>query len=214
VASFAYHLGLSAAAGVGAGVAANRMLSIGWEESVCIGILVLGSGFICDLDSADSHHTHHALNIASAVAPALLLTAAGSWALSSTVIFLSASLSYLLTRVLLREVVRHISAPRGMFHSVPAAIVWACMVFLAFHDLPQNTRLLFAGASAGGYLLHLVLDASFSKVSISGAGFDPGQHSGFALKLYSSSMFANFICYGLLITLCFLCLRTLGFIDL
>ncbi len=213
MASFVYHLAVSGVAGAGAGMAASSSFGATWEESLSLGILVLGSGFLSDVDSADSHHTHHALNIASALAPALLLSAAGIGSLGPTMVFLCASLSFLLIRVVLREVVRHLSSPRGMFHSVPAALAWAGLVFLSFHELPESMRLMFAGAAGGGYLLHLVLDASVSRVTLSGGAFAPSRYSGFALKLYSESMFANFVCYGALLSLTFFCLRSLGWIE-
>ncbi len=213
MASFAYHLALSGAAAVGASSYASRVQQCSLEDSLCLGVLVLGSGFVCDMDSADSHHTHHALNIASAVAPALILSAAGVYLQSPTMTFLIASLSFWAIRIVLREVVRHTASHRGMFHSVPAAAVWFCMVFLAFRGIVPDQRLLFAAGACGGYLIHLILDAAVAHQSMSGQSFSPSKNSGFALKLYSPSLFANFICYALLLSLGFLSLRDAGLVD-
>ncbi len=77
---------------------------------------------------------------------------------------------------------------RGIFHSLPMTVVMASGTALIFHASPPPVRYLYAGACAGGYLFHLILDEACSF-------FGAKKSLGTALKLHSSSIPATLLAY-------------------
>jgi hypothetical protein len=90
-----------------------------------------------------------------------------------------------------------ITVHRGMFHSLPAALIAAEIVFLA-HDHPGLTdKLVLSGGVFVGFLSHLVLDEIYS-VDISGVVPKLKASAGSALKLASKSVPASFVTWLML----------------
>ncbi len=92
---------------------------------------------------------------------------------------------------------------RGIFHSVPAAILFGLITIwlLDFLEIfPAHKLILGLGVSIG-YLGHLLLDEIYSSVNLHGRSLLPKQSLGSALKLYSSSKIATLLFYGLIFAL-------------
>lgn len=92
---------------------------------------------------------------------------------------------------------------RGMFHSVPAAILSGLGIIWMFKYFSiENYSGFFVGlAISVGYMGHLILDEIYSSVNLSGHSLLPKQSMGSALKLYSSSRIATVFVYGTIIFL-------------
>jgi membrane-bound metal-dependent hydrolase YbcI (DUF457 family) len=88
---------------------------------------------------------------------------------------------------------------RGMFHSLPAAAIFAELTYLAC-DCPDNSLRLFkAGAVLIGFMSHLILDEIWA-VQFRG-GFRLKSSFGTALKLWDKVWWANISAYAKLILL-------------
>ena len=109
---------------------------------------------------------------------------------------------YLLIRYGLGFVLRRCSVHRGMFHSIPAMLIFGLLIYLEYQG-EMRTRLLLAGGVMIGFLSHLVLDEIYA-VDFNGVRLRLNQFAGSALKLASPSWVATCVCYGLLVGLGFL----------
>ena len=95
------------------------------------------------------------------------------------------------------KVFRHFTEHRGIFHSIPAALLMG-MISIAIADLFYlEKKLVFSIGLAvtAGYLCHLVLDELNSTVNHSGVPFMPKKSLGTALKLWSSSLLTTLVVY-------------------
>lgn len=92
---------------------------------------------------------------------------------------------------------------RGMFHSIPASVIFGliCFYFLDSLKLEIEKNLILSFALFIGYISHLVLDEIYAGVNFEGIFFNPKQSLGTALKLFSKSQLANITTYSLLIIL-------------
>jgi membrane-bound metal-dependent hydrolase YbcI (DUF457 family) len=92
---------------------------------------------------------------------------------------------------------------RGMFHSLPAAAVAGLATLLLAKHLehPDIVATIFALGAVAGYMSHLVLDVIYDSVTLDGKSFLPSPKLGGAMKLFSSSGWANLFTYVLLIAL-------------
>jgi membrane-bound metal-dependent hydrolase YbcI (DUF457 family) len=92
---------------------------------------------------------------------------------------------------------------RGMFHSIPAALIAAEIVFLAHKttDIPGSVKL--ALGVLIGFLSHLVMDELWS-VNLSGISIRLNKAAGSALKLFSPSLPATCTAYLILAALTYL----------
>jgi len=92
---------------------------------------------------------------------------------------------------------------RGMFHSIPAVILFGLLAvwILEFLDMSGHERLIIGAAVSIGYLGHLILDEMHSSINLHGHSLLPKQSLGSALKLYSSSRLATLFVYILIFVL-------------
>lgn len=102
---------------------------------------------------------------------------------------------------------------RGMFHSIPAAILFGLLTiwWAHFFSIIQGWELLVGASVTVGYIGHLVLDEIYSSINLSGYSLLPKQSIGSALKLYSNSRISTVIFYGLLFALALTLPETRGF---
>jgi hypothetical protein len=92
---------------------------------------------------------------------------------------------------------------RGMFHSVPAAILFGLLNiwFLHLFSIIKGQELIIGSAVAIGYLGHLILDEAYSAVNLHGHSIFPKQSLGNALKFHSTSRISTLLFYFLLFML-------------
>ncbi len=84
---------------------------------------------------------------------------------------------------------KHFTEHRGVFHSIPAALVMGlvAMSVSGLLGLGEKMALVVGLAITAGYLSHLVLDEINSTVNLSGIPFKPKKSLGTALKLTGGS---------------------------
>lgn len=92
---------------------------------------------------------------------------------------------------------------RGIFHSIPGAILFGLLTiwFLSLLNSLEEQRLFLGLAVSIGYLGHLILDEVYSSVNLRGHSLLPKKSLGSALKFYSSSKMASFLFYFLIFIL-------------
>ena len=94
-----------------------------------------------------------------------------------------------------------------MFHSIPAIMIWSCIVYNACYSSTELNRIYLTCSAAIGYLLHLIIDELYGLIDISGGVFYPKKSSGTALKFISTSFWGTILCYTILLCLLFFSLQ-------
>lgn len=92
---------------------------------------------------------------------------------------------------------------RGMFHSIPAALIAGLAALLIARTwlLDEHTAWFFALAAGLGYLTHLILDELYATRTLSGNIFTPKRSLGTALKFTSRSRARTLATYLILAVL-------------
>lgn len=92
---------------------------------------------------------------------------------------------------------------RGIFHSIPAAILSGLLAIwiLDFADILNSERFIMGVAVSCGYLGHLILDEMHASINLHGHSLLPKQSLGSALKFYSSSKMVTLFVYILIFAL-------------
>jgi hypothetical protein len=98
---------------------------------------------------------------------------------------------------------KHFTVHRGVFHSIPAALVigLAAMSVSGRLGIGEKMALAVGLAITAGYLSHLVLDEINSTVNLSGIPFKPKKSLGTALKLTGGSKITTTAIYVALVLL-------------
>ncbi|MDR3234840.1 MAG: metal-dependent hydrolase [Planctomycetaceae bacterium] len=173
--SFFQHITCSTAAGVALGGAASVF---GFPLPVC-GVsagLCSVAGMLPDIDSDTSKSFQECIYLAAGLGSALLVQRlrhlpAGSGHLDPDITIICAAAMFLFIRFGIGWCVKRLTVHRGMFHSIPAAVLSGEIVYLLAAGTPEE-RLLKGAAAVTGYLSHLILDEVFS-IDSTGQVFKP-----------------------------------------
>lgn len=94
--------------------------------------------------------------------------------------------------------ITRLTVHRGIFHSIPAAIVCGEIVFLLFPHLPFSNRWVMAAISTVGYLTHLILDEIYS---VQWDKLEVKKSLGTALDIGNFRNLSTWLIYILVVTL-------------
>jgi hypothetical protein len=197
MAGFKTHVTVSSVLGVGYGAAAYGFFHL--PPSTCI--LAAGlcgvSGMLPDLDSGPGRPLHESCSFAAAAVPMMLIDRFQAWGLNHEMIILAGAAIYFLIRFGLPEVLKLLTEHRGMFHSIPTALIFGEIAFLLASGTDVNLRLFKAGGVVLGFLSHLVLDEIWSVEFFSR---HPGLKKSFgtAFKLIGKGWGPNLVTFTLL----------------
>ncbi|MGV2336179.1 MAG UNVERIFIED_CONTAM: metal-dependent hydrolase [Planctomycetaceae bacterium] len=89
---------------------------------------------------------------------------------------------------------------RGMFHSIPALLIAAELMFLVYPSPELRVRILMSLGVGVGFLSHLLLDEVYS-VQWDGARVRLAKSAGSALKVWGDDALPNGVAMGLLLVL-------------
>jgi hypothetical protein len=196
MAGFKTHIATSTVLGIGYGATAHVGYGVPAGPCLLAAGLCSVSGMLPDLDSDNSVPVRETLAFAGAAVPMLVLNRfQDTWTTDALV--LTAAILYVLIRFGFGAFLKSYTRHRGMFHSLPAAIIFAELAYLAC-DCPENsTRLLKAGAVLLGFMSHLVLDELWAVDWRNGCRLKSS--FGTALKLWDKVWWANISAYAKLI---------------
>ena len=114
---------------------------------------------------------------------------------SSENILAATLISFFLVRYILGYLLAKFTVHRGLWHSVPAAVLCSEITYLLFFDLPVKVRLLYALSVLGGFISHLLLDEMYS---VKVLALDTKRSFGTALKFTGPSKLQTFLLYFLI----------------
>lgn len=161
MANFKTHIAVSGIAGIGYGACGYVLGEQPLPTCVLAGGLCAVAGMMPDLDSGPGVPLRESMALAAAVIPMMLLERFRDLGLSHESMILLTVAVYLLIRFGGAELLRRFTTHRGMFHSLPAALIAAELGFLlASGTVPL--RIYKAGGVLVGYVVHLLLDEIYS----------------------------------------------------
>ncbi len=211
MADFKTHITFSTLAGIGYGGVAYAGYDLPLSTCILAGGLCSVSGMLPDVDSDSGVPLRESLAFAAAVVSMMMVDRFQQFGLSAEMIVLSGAATYLAVRFGFGEWLRRYTVHRGMFHSLPAAVIAGELTFLlASGDL--SLRCYKAGAVVTGYLAHLVLDELFSVEWYRGR-LRLKRSFGTALKLFGRSWWPNLSAYAKLGLLSWLVLYEPGWMN-
>jgi hypothetical protein len=200
MAGFKTHITVSTLMGAGYGGAAHMMFGVPWPTCALAGGLCSVSGMLPDLDSDSGRPLHESIALAAAVVPMMLLHRFQQTGMSHESMILAAAGIYVLIRFGAAALLKRYTVHRGMFHSLPAAVIFGEIAFLLASGEDVRLRAYKAGAVVLGYLSHLILDEIYSFTWRH--GLPRLKHSfGTGLKLFGPNHWANFSAYAMLLIL-------------
>jgi len=207
MAAFKEHIKFSCAFGVGYG-AALTYLGVGWTHSLMAGAVCGVSGMLPDLDSDSGRPVREMFGLTAAIVPLLMLPRLQEIGLTIEQAILILAAAYVFIRFGLSALFKRLTVHRGMFHSVPAALIAAEIGFLAHNCDHETGAWLLAGGVLLGFMSHLMLDEIYS-VDSTGAY---KKSAGTAMKFASKSMPANLATYSMLAALTYVVVMDLGYV--
>ena len=211
MAGFKTHLTASSLLGAGYGSAAFVLFDVPLPTCLLAGGLCSVSGMLPDVDSNSGVPLRESLAFGSAVVPMMMIDRFVKFGMSSEMIVLSGAAVYLIVRFVLGEWLRRYTVHRGMFHSLPAAVIFGQLAFLlASGDV--SLRWYKAGAVVIGYLCHLGLDELYS-IEWHRGRLRLKKSFGTALKVFSHSWWANISAYAKLAILTWVVLEEPGWME-
>jgi LexA-binding, inner membrane-associated putative hydrolase len=203
MASYRGHLALSSVLGAGYSALGIARWELPWGPALLgAGLTTLG-GVLPDLDSDSSVPVRELFGLAAAATPFLIygrLERSG-FNHEQTLVLLAGV--YLFIRYAVSEVFKRLTVHRGMFHSIPAMVIAALVVFLLYHSPNRLLRCYLAAGTALGFLSHLILDEIYA-VDFMGFKLRLNKYAGSALKFFSPSWWATALTYAFLIVLAYL----------
>ncbi len=194
MAMFKQHVMFSTVLGAGYAVIAK---GLGAEptHAILAGGLCGVAGMLPDLDSDSGRPVRELFGITAAVVPLLLFPRLARAGFCAEAVILVAAALYFLIRFGAAWVFRHYTVHRGMFHSLPAAVIAGEVGFL-LHDCPEpQGRMILAGGVFLGFLSHLALDEIYG---LSDRPLKFKRAGGSTFKLASSSLLATAVCWLIL----------------
>ncbi len=148
-----------------------------------------------DLDSDSGTPLRESVAFAAAVVPMLLIDRwrQAGWSHESMV--LAGGLVYLVIRFGLSKLLKRFTVHRGMFHSLPAALIAGQISFLLCSSGDFAIRMYQAGAVVVGFMSHLVLDELWSIEWYRGR-MRLKSSFGTAIKLWGDGGLSNLFTYA------------------
>ena len=195
MANFQKHLVTAGVVGTAYGVVGHTQFGFPLPSCMLSAGLCTIAGLLPDLDSDNGVILRESLALTAAVAPMLMLDRLRELGLPQETIVLCSGLIYIIIRFGLGELLKRFTVHRGMWHSIPAAIVAGLIIYYLSASPEQEVRLFKAGAVVVGYIWHLLLDEIFSFETTMGR-VRVKKSFGTALKFLGRSPAANFVVYA------------------
>jgi membrane-bound metal-dependent hydrolase YbcI (DUF457 family) len=189
MADFRTHVTFSSILGAGYGTLAYTGFDMPLSTCLLAGGLCGVSGMLPDLDSDSGIPLRESIAFAAAIVPMMLVDRLEYLGLDNESIVLIGAGLYLFIRFGFAAFLKQFTVHRGMFHSLPAALIFAELAFLlASGDLAM--RSFKAGGVLLGFLSHLLLDEVWS-VRMTYTGPRLKKSFGTAFKLWGNNLWAN-----------------------
>ena len=192
MADFKTHITTSTVIGVGYGIAGGMLFGVSPSNCIVAGGLCSVAGMLPDLDSDSGIPLREMLSFVSVVIPVMMIHRFEHLGVNPEIMVMTAGVMYVVVRFGLGAIFRRFTVHRGMWHSIPAALIAGMVTFLVCMSPELGVRLFKSWAVVLGFLSHLFLDEVYS---IDLRGRRVKQSIGTAMKWYGNNRWANVIAY-------------------
>ena len=200
MADFKTHITTSTVIGVGYGVGGFFGFGFSLEHSLVAGALCSVAGMLPDLDSSSGIPQRETLCFLAVLVPMLMMHRFRQLGMSPENMVFAAGVIYVVFRFGLGRLFSKYTKHRGMWHSIPAAMIAGLTTFIVCLSPELSVRLFKSWAVVLGFVTHLVLDEIWS-VDWNGHEIRVKKSFGTALKWFSPKLWPNISTYGKLILL-------------
>ena len=170
MANFRTHISTSAILGVGYGAVGHTVYGMPLTSSVLSAGLCAVAGMLPDVDADRGHSLSEIMAFLAAVVPLFLLDRAQHLGYRDETLVVLGALVYVLIRFGLANLIRHFTVHRGMWHSIPAALIAGLVTFWLCDCPVRRVQIYKAAAVVTGYVWHLVLDEIYA---VDTSGYKP-----------------------------------------
>jgi hypothetical protein len=198
MAGFRMHVTTSALLGCGYAGVGHAAYGVPLDSAVVAGAMCGFSGMLPDLDSDYGVPLRETMAFTAAIVPMLLVGRFQSLQFTHDAMVLIAVSVYLFVRFGITNIIRKYTVHRGMFHSIPAGLIFAGLAFILTGAAPLEIRCYKSGGVMAGFLSHLVLDEIYA-VEWKGGQWRFKKSFGTALKFWGDDGWANFSTYAKLV---------------
>ncbi|MBL1353479.1 MAG: metal-dependent hydrolase [Zetaproteobacteria bacterium] len=192
MANFQTHMTVAALGSMAATAACIQKIGLSDEQAVILFILGSVAGMLPDIDL--DHSIPAKWFYRSLTTTAMLAVAFYSMPKFSTLnVLICLLVTFIIVHFMLSYIIKSITSHRGLFHSVPAAGLFAmAMYFIGLHGFSWSEHFSWLSAAfiCGGYLLHLALDEFYS-VDLLGGKLK--QSFGSALTLFKTKQWRGYV---------------------
>jgi membrane-bound metal-dependent hydrolase YbcI (DUF457 family) len=196
MADFKTHITLSSLLGVAYGTSGVLLFDVPPSHGIVAGSLCAVAGMLPDLDSDSGVPLREMLCFVSVLVPMLMLRRFEQLGLTPELMVLVSGAIYVAIRFGVGSIFRRYTKHRGMWHSIPAALIAGGVTFLVVLSPELGIRLFKSWAVVLGFLSHLFLDEVYS---VDLRGRRVRKSLGTAMKWYGDSAFANVTTYAKLL---------------
>lgn len=194
MADFRTHVTFSSVLGCGY-TASGLMAGVAPSTAFVAGGLCGVSGMLPDIDSDSGRPRREAMGFAAGLVPMLLVDRFQQFQLTHDQMVLLTAAIYVAIRFAGTRLIGQWTTHRGMFHSIPAALIFAGMAFLICGAEDLQMRYFKAFAVFLGTMSHLVLDEVYS-VDLKGLRPKLKKSFGTAVKFWGDDPYSNFSTYA------------------
>ncbi len=159
---FHTHITVSTAVGIGYAVWGGTQYDLPISTCLLAGGLCSVGGVMPDLDSDSGVPSRETIGFAAAIVPMLVFNKLQVYGLTIEQMVLFGAPMYLLIRFGLGTIFKSANVHRGMFHSIPAAVIAGLIGYLVCDSGVHLVHNYKAFAVGLGYLVHLILDEIWS----------------------------------------------------
>lgn len=192
MADFKTHITVSTGVGIAYGLLGYSQFQLPVGTCVIAGGLCSVSGMLPDLDSDSGIPIRETKAFTSAVIPMLMIERFERMGMSHASMALVGGAIYFLLRFVVWNLFKRYTKHRGMWHSIPAAMIAGLLAFLVCSSQDVSIRMFRAWAVFLGFMSHLVMDELYS-VDLNGRTLK--RSFGTAMKFFGNNAWANVFTY-------------------
>ena len=200
MADFKTHITASTVLGAAYGGAGWYFLGIPPAHAMIAASMCSVAGMLPDLDSNSGIPQREMLSFVSVIIPMLMLDRFEALHLTTEQIVFVAGVMYVIIRFGIGGLFRKFTKHRGMWHSIPAALVAGLVAFLVCLSADLQIRIFKAWAVVLGFIIHLILDEIYA-VNWQGKLPKAKKSFGTALKFWGKDPLPNYATYAKLVAL-------------